>query len=271
MDPYSIVAEDEYPRLHLFLKNSFQMLISDIRALLRLPYAHLKTGCNLTLASRLFSLIGGTSVCLYNASYEDFLQGNPGKSRAKFIGVLKDYYPWENEELTKENAVVILYDSTRNPIEHCLGIYKPNERHRSQIVKDRLTPKQIEEIESSEARPPWLPLTITLSQSGFFRYDINTSSLYWGVFRLIINLLKDRTQLEKSEEFQMHLWDDYNLKGLNSTLELIEALGIDTPEGTEQAMIMRNHLSDLEGHNLTEAQRQVIQSIKAELRRIEDS
>ncbi len=171
MDPYNIVEEQEYPRLHLFLKTSFQMLMSDIRGLLRLPYAHLKTGCNLALASQLFSLIGGISVCLYNASYEDFILGNPRRSGAKFKGVLKDYYPWEYEQLAKEDAVVILYDSTRNPIEHCLGLYRPHECNRSQIGKGRLTPKQIEEIESSEARPSWLPPAITLSQSGFFRYD----------------------------------------------------------------------------------------------------
>jgi hypothetical protein len=271
MDPYSIVAEHEYPRLHLFLKRSFQALISDIRGLLRLPYAHLKTGCSLAFARQLFSLIGGISVCLYNASYEDFIQGNPKKSGAKFKGVLKDYYPWEYEQLTKEDAVVILYDSTRNPIEHCLGLYKPHERNRSQIVKSRLSPKKIEEIENSEARPHWLPPAITLSQSGFYRYDINTLSLYWGVFRLISNLLKDKKQLEKSEEFQMHLWDDYTIKSLESTLELIETLGIDTPEGVEQAGVVRHHLSNLNEHNLTETQLQAIQSVEAKLTRVEDS
>lgn len=254
MNPYNIIAEHEYPRLHSFLKTSFQMLISDTRDLLRLPYAHLKTGCNIAFARQLFSLIGGISVCLYNASYEDFLLGNPGKSRAKFIGVLKDYYPWEYEQLSKEEAVMILYDSTRNPIEHCLGLYKPTELNRSRIVKGRLTLKQIEEIESSEPRPPWLSPAIMLSQSGFFKYDINTLSLYWGVFRLIINLLKDKKQLEKSEEFQMHLWDDYNIKSLESTLELIENLGINTPRGVEQAEAVRHHLSNLNEHNLTKAQ-----------------
>ena len=65
--------------------------------------------------------------------------------------------------------------------------------------KARLTPKQIADIESSETRPAWLPPTITTSRSPFFNYDINIASLYWGIFRLICRLLKDKSQLEKSE------------------------------------------------------------------------
>ena len=76
--------------------------------------------------------------------------------------------------------------------------------------------------------------------------------------------------MEKSEEFQIHLWDDYSIKSLESNLEVIENLGVDTPEGAELARVLRHHLSNLNKHNLIETQRQAIQSIEAKLKRIED-
>ncbi len=268
MDPYNVVEEQKHPRLHLFLRTSFQSQISDIRCILRLPYAHLKAGCNLAVASLLFSLIGGVSTCLYNASYEDFVREKPTGSGEKFKGVLRDFYPWEDEQLPIDEAIRTIYDSHRNPIEHCLALYKPDETRRSQIVKTRLTPKQIAEIERSEIRPPWLPPMITLSQSGFCRYDINILSLYWGVFRLINSLLKDKEQLGKSEEFQMHLWDDYTIKGIKETIELLKSIDINLPEYVEQAAVMRYRLAELNGHKLTEKQQQAVQAIEIEFESI---
>ena len=142
MDPYNVVDEQEYWRLHLFLKTSFQSQISDIRCILRLPYAQLKAGCNIASANLLFSLIGGISVCLYNASYEGFI-GKTSDRGKRFKGVLRDFYPWDTEELQKEEAIEILYDSIRNPITHALGLYKPDETRRSMINKTRLSPKKI--------------------------------------------------------------------------------------------------------------------------------
>jgi len=263
MDPYTVIKEHEYPRLYLFLKTSFQSQISDIRCILRLPYGHLKTGCNIASASLLFSLISGVSTCLYNASYEDFVREKPTGSGRKFKGVLRDYYPWKDEQLPIDEAIRIIYDSTRNPIEHSLGLYQPNEVRRSMIKKIRLTPKQIAYIESSEIKPAWLPPTITMSNSPFFNYDINVMSLYWGTFRLICRLLKDKKQLEKAEVFQMHLWDDYNLKALESTIKQMESMQGHSPDYQEKAEGIRHQLEYLNKRKdiLTPQQQQAIERI----------
>ncbi len=267
MNPHDLVDEQQYWRLHLFLKTSFQSQLSDIRGILRLPYARIKEGGNLAAASLLFNLIGGMSVCLYNASYDNFILENPRGSGPKFKKVLSEYYPWYAEVLDKDDVIDILYHSLRNPLTHALGLYQPDETRRSQIVKSRLTPKQIAEIENSGNRPPWLPPTVTLSQSGFFRYDINIPSLYWGVFQLLCNLLKDRKQLEKSEEFQIHLSDDYNIKGLKSTVETMGHMDIHSDTYQMLTEGIRHQLSVLKSHEniLTPQQKQDIESINSAL------
>ncbi|MFC1952627.1 hypothetical protein ACFLWR_00660 [Chloroflexota bacterium] len=263
MNPYELVDEKEYWRLHLFLKTMFQSQLSDMRGILRLPYARIKEGGNLVAASLLLNLIGGTSVCLYNASYDNFILEYPRGSGAKFKGVLKEYYPWDAEVLDKNIIVNLLYDSLRNPLTHALGLYKPSETRRSRIVKKRITPKQIVDIENSENRPTWLPPAIILSQSGFFRYDINIPSLYWGVFRLLYNLLKDREQLETSEEFQLHLSDDYNIKGLVSTVETMRQMKSHSEEYQMMLEGVKQQLKTMIAHEgiLTPQQKRDIERI----------
>ncbi|MFC1953416.1 hypothetical protein ACFLWR_04725 [Chloroflexota bacterium] len=263
MNPHDLVDEQQYWRLHLFLKTQFQSQLSDIRGILRLPYARIKEGGNLAAASLLFNFIGGMSVCLYNASYDNFILENPRGSGPKFKKVLDEHYPWPTEVLDKDVIIDILYRSLRNPLTHALGLYQPDETRRSRIVKSRLTPKQIAEIENSDTKPSWLPPTVILSQSGFFKYDINIPSLYWGIFRLLCNLLKDRIQLEKSEEFQIHLLDDYNIKGLKSTVETMGHMDIHSEEYQMLAEGIRYQLSGLKNHEniLTPQQKQAIESI----------
>lgn len=270
MNPYELVAEEKYPRLFQFLQMTFQNQLSDIRVLLRLPYAQLKAGCNIALINILFNLIGGISVCLYYASYESFITQTRDRGE-RFKGVLKEYFPWDTEEVPIQDAIELLYYSTRNPLIHVFGLYEPNETQRNQIVKKRLTPKQIEEIERSEIRPPWLPPAITLSRSGFYKYDINVLSLYWGVFRLISSLLKDKEQLDKSEEFQMHLWHDYNIKSLELNIKQLKSMDIDSPQYVEQVELFKYHLVELNRRNLTEKQQQAVQALEAALRTINRS
>ncbi len=202
-----------------------------------------------------------------NSPHSSFFLENPGGSGTKFKKVLGEYYPWDAEVLDKDDVIDILYRSLRNPLTHALGLYQPDETRRSRIVKSRLTPKQIAEIENSDNRPPWLPPTVTLSQSGFFRYDINIPSLYWGVFQLLCNLLKDRKQLEKSEKFQIHLSDDYNIKGLKSTVETMGHMDIHSEEYQMLTEGVTYQLSVLKGHEniLTQQQKQDIESINSAL------
>jgi len=267
MNPYELVAEKNYPRLFQFLQVTFQNQLSDIRVLLRLPYAQLKAGCNITLINLLFNLIGGISVCLYNASYESFITQTRDRG-ARFKGVLKEYFPWDTEEVPTKDAIELLYTFTRNPLTHAFGLYKPGETQRSLIVKMRLSPKQIAEIEGSEIRPPWLTPTITLSRSGFYKYDINVLSLYWGVFRLISNLLKNKEQLDKSEEFQMHLWDDYVIRSIEKNVEDLKSIDFTSPQYVEQVKLIQYRLVELHRHNLTEKQQQATQELEAVIKTI---
>jgi len=94
-------------------KSSF----SDVHSMLRLPLKNvvLGAGCNYAIAQVLMAVIGGVSATLYEPNLKN-------QDRAKFTGVLADYYPWNQEPsgLNPGKTADAIYSMFRNPLTHDL-------------------------------------------------------------------------------------------------------------------------------------------------------
>jgi hypothetical protein len=221
------------------------MQFEDLRCLLQLPKprAGLSAGCNYATASAIFNIISGVSVCLYNASFNDF---SSGKNRGyRFNHLLLDYYPWSSQDFDKNTAVKVLYDSLRNPLAHCLGLYKPNERYRSRIVKNSINKRQIAALENSKTRPRQLLPTVVLSQTGMYSHDVNINALYWGLNRLIEKLLNDKSQLDKMEVFLLQQYTEYDIKGLKRIIEQLRNMDKSVPQYIELSNATKSKLTEM--------------------------
>jgi len=244
MEFHKLVDIQQHPKLSYFLEHFLTMQFADLRCLLRLPEGGLNAGCNYATASVLFNIIGGLSVCLYNASFDDFASSRPTGRGQRFKNLLHTYYPWQHEPVQEETAVAILYDSLRNPLAHCLGLYKPRDKYGSRIVKTHMDIGQIASLENNRTRPNWLPPTITISPSAY-HYDVNVNTLYWGVNRLIELLLRDEQQVEKAETFLLQLYTEYEIKSLRKNLEHLRAMQEDSVQYADIADAMKQRLSEL--------------------------
>ena len=72
-------------------------------------------GCNFACASTLCGLIAGASTIFYRQS---------GSDRARFTGVLNDYYPWALQPTggaSQTESVAAIYADYRNPLAHAWG------------------------------------------------------------------------------------------------------------------------------------------------------
>lgn len=264
MEFHKLVDSQKYPRLSYFLEHFLTMQFADLRCLLRLPEGELNAGCNYATVSVLFNIIGGLSVCLYNASFDDFASSRPTRRGQRFKNLLLTYYPWQHEPVQKETAVEVLYDSLRNPLAHCLGLYKPGEKYGSKVDKNPMDIKQISALESSKTRPDWLNPTVKLSQS-IYRYDVNVNTLYWGVNRLIENLLSDKQQLEKAETFLLQLYAAYEIKGLKKNIEHLRTMQKNSPQYINMTNAMKQRLTELlQLNQLTEKQKNGLQQLRKE-------
>ena len=78
------------PRVSKLILSVENLRFSDVHTMLRLPLKayNLNGGCNFAIAQLLMSVIGGISATLYEPAWKD---------NARFKGVLKDYYPWNQE------------------------------------------------------------------------------------------------------------------------------------------------------------------------------
>lgn len=238
MEFQRLVDSQQYPKLSNFLERFLAMQFADPRCLL------LSAGCNYATASVLFNIIGGLSVCLYNASFDDFTSSRPTGRGLRFKNLLLNYYPWQNEPVPTEKAVEVLYDSVRNPLAHCLGLYKPTDKYGSRIVKNQMNIEEIAALENEKARPSWLQPTVTISPSAY-PYDVNVNTLYWGINRLIENLLSDKQQLEKAEIFLLQLDTEYAIKSLKKNLEDLRVMPKDSGQYADIANALKQKLTEL--------------------------
>ena len=216
MEFHKLVDSSRYPLLHMQLEyGPLPSHLADIRCLLKLPQKRLPAGCNYTAAVSLFNLIGGVSICFFDASLHKFnSKGGRGQALSDLLHL---YYPWQEESLkiSKQRAINALYNSVRNPLTHSLGLYKASDRDRIYIAKSKLTTSQIVRLENPLLRPRSLPPTISDDPPiQFRRFNVklvlNITSLYWGVNRLLYVLLSDTSQSQQTEQFLRDLSSEYD-------------------------------------------------------------
>jgi len=179
-----------YPTVDKFVLDHLDMQFNDVRGMMKLPLpgVGISGGCNFAAASTLCNLISGISVVLYTPKDP---KSGPGK---RFKELLEQFYPWEPGEERIENARVI-YGFVRNPLAHSLGILKKGSLPIC-IKKDALTEAQLEEIENSSVRPPWVLPAVTKRS----KYVLSVWGLYWGVFHLLRRLAKDARQMRHAQK-----------------------------------------------------------------------
>jgi len=103
-----------------FIRDPVEWTLRDVRDMLRLPMPDvgLSTGCNFAIADTLLAHVAGLATVFHDAA---------GEPRDRFIGLMRDYYPWHLEmfidnNIDRDSGPPILYDVIRNPFAHNLGI-----------------------------------------------------------------------------------------------------------------------------------------------------
>lgn len=265
MEFHKLVDSQQYPKLSYFLEHFLTMQFEELRCLLRLPEGELTAGCNYATACVLFNIIGGLSVCLYNASLDEFMKKRPTGRGQRFKDLLETYYPWKDEPVPKKTAVEVLYNSVRNPLAHCLGLYRPDEKYGSRIVKTHVDIEKIAALESNKTRPSGLHPTIIISPSAY-HYDVNVNTLYWGLNRLIENLLSDKQQVERADAFLLQLDTEREIKGLRTTIEHMRTIPNNSPEYIDLAYGMECRLNEIlrQKNKLTQVQNEELGKIQKE-------
>lgn len=213
-----LVDDQRYPNLRHFCEDQLEMQVNDIRCLLRLPNSEFDAGCNLATASLLTNIIGGASVCLYNASITDLKkQGGRGK---RLKNLMSDYYPWKEDAIQKSKVIDVVYFYTRNPLVHSLGVYAPQAKLHVTVSKSPMTIAQIDSIENSGDQPTGLPPI--MKKEALNTFEISISTLYWGVIRILKSLLTTNEQAAKSEAFFEYLTNENDIKATGLMLSQLK-------------------------------------------------
>lgn len=159
---------------------------------------NLTVGYNFAIAQVLMSVIGGISATLYEPEWKRM-------DRERFTGVLKDYYPLDQEPkgVQPENTATSIYEVFRNPLVHDLGLDIKNKRKGNKLILKRLAPPNQEEgfselfIETeleNHDRRKGMSATLTF-ESG--RQTLLLEALYWGVRRMIENISGDKKRMDR--------------------------------------------------------------------------
>jgi len=116
-------------------------------------------------------------------------------------------YPWsELDAVDGELGARLLWDHTRNPLSHALGVGKTAE------LFPGIDPEQggvwlskpevglpeavVERLMRSYERPDWVGATVGSEPGG---YVVNVVALSWGVQRMLRNLFEDAEQTNAAE------------------------------------------------------------------------
>lgn len=195
------------PALRELLRIQVDMQLADLRTLLCLPRREpgLDGGCNLTAATLATNVIAGASVLFWNSSVEALrLRRDRGK---RFTDLMVAHYPWSSyDAVDAEFGAKLLWDHTRNPLSHTLGVGKqaelfpgiPTEERGVWLLKAKhgLAPHIAEELMSSYRRPDWTGPTVIAASGG---YEVHVDTLAWGVTRMLRDLFADTSQADQAE------------------------------------------------------------------------
>lgn len=195
------------PALRELLRVQVDMQLADLRTLLCLPRDEpgLDGGCNLTAATLAANIIAGASVLFWNSSVEALKPS--GDRGERFTGLMTTHYPWSPQDaIDAELGSKLVWDHTRNPLSHTLGVGKqaqlfpgiPTEERGVWLLKPKhgLAADLAEELMSSIERPQWIAPTVIADPGG---YAIHVDTLAWGVTRMLRNLFADPDQADAAE------------------------------------------------------------------------
>ena len=184
-----------YPNVSDFVEKHLSMQFGDVRSMLRLPIPELdiEDGCNFAVTAVLCNLISGISVTIFMPS--NLLEGERIDSGETYRQLIDHFYPWDPRE-DRQEVIEFLYDLIRNPFAHALGVHEQS-GYNVNIFKEPLTSEQIEDLESSQTQPRWLPPG--LSRSGQC-WTLDARGFYRDVFHMFWNLVRDEQQMNEAEK-----------------------------------------------------------------------
>jgi hypothetical protein len=205
---------EPYPRVRELLEVQVDMQFADLHSLLRLPMPDegLDGGCNLTATTVLCNIVAGTSVLFLDSSIDVFVNRNDRGPRFKRL--MRDYYPWLPEDaLRGEEGAMLLWEYTRNPLSHTLGVGKfphafpgmPGDGRAVLLSKGPLPDAGIAQL-MAEERPMWLDHP-TIEFDGR-AYTVSVLALTWGVYRMLHRLFSDADQMQAAERTARTLLTD---------------------------------------------------------------
>jgi hypothetical protein len=202
-----------YPNVARLLDVQVDMQFVDLATLLQLPQEGLalRGGCNLTATLLACSIISGVSVLFFEASI-DAVRGkdNALRSGKRFKRLVRDYFPWEGDEaVAPAEAATLLYEHTRNPLTHALGVGKAGVTFPGLggdtilLSKGALPDQWVAHLMRGEpTRPEFLRRTITRDGDA---YTLDVGALAWGVCRMLRRLLADDGQVRRAEALATEL------------------------------------------------------------------
>jgi hypothetical protein len=173
MNPSTFPEAQGYPRLQRMLAETLDLHFADVRVMLRLPKTQLPAGCNFAIAAVLFNVIAGTSVCIYKASLKGLLDRS--QRGARFQALLRGYFPWTPEDVPPDEGIAALYDFSRNPLAHALGVDLPG---RPDIIleKGKRTLPQVRKLEDSRRGRHGLLLLLSRTTTATTNLDSRAST-----------------------------------------------------------------------------------------------
>jgi hypothetical protein len=196
-----------YPALRRLLEVQVDMQFGDLKTLLCLPREEegLGAGCNLTAATLAVNLIAGASVLFWRSGVEALAKR--GDRTKRFNDLMVALYPWSHDDaVNAELGAKLLWDYTRNPLSHTLGIGKtarlfpgiPSDEREVWLSKPRrgLTVEEVDHVMSTYERPEAVGPTVTSGPDG---YTVRVVALSWGVQRMLRDLFADEEQGRRAE------------------------------------------------------------------------
>ena len=126
---------------------------------------------------------------------------------SRFRELMIEKYPWgEHNAVDAELGARLLWDHTRNPLSHTLGVGKTAELFPGidtgqggvWLSKPEvgLPEAVVERLMRSYERPDWVGATVGSEPGG---YVVNVVALSWGVQRMLRNLFEDAEQTNAAE------------------------------------------------------------------------
>jgi hypothetical protein len=192
MLPSQYPEVNSYPTIKYVCEKQVDMLFNDIRCLLKAPLPGCTVGFNLTIATMILNLLSGFSRRFYRPS------GNPTDSE-RFKNMIINFLPWDNSSVDINTCADVLYSAVRNPLIHELGI--KGDKKVVIYKSGKLSDAEIKELEDSLIKPSWLPeIIINMSYDKFTsEWLISVGAIYWGVHRLLHNLLANSEHALRAE------------------------------------------------------------------------